>query len=590
MLWRAPLVALGLAVALGRAQQLPLLSTSHDSEWSLYDKPSENSTHNLVFDTIHSLLQHWPNTRYRNGHNMVPGTVAPGTLFYHGRSDDQLPPGAQWIATDPEHSLMFCRSRFGEGGCWHLTLVTHRELNVLYFDGSSAAKMPYGTMDTQDIVGWGNVYPERSFRERERIEALCDWGKPLGIDGFVRMEMDFEIMLCDFTPTGGVDVLSFLNLHRESGGPRLHTWGDSDAYGVLHSPPPPDPPQHCPPPASSSLDVTHEFQSLTADPITTQRIDSVTLAGHWHNHYPGETRVKLDLTRLVSFYDTDLAPSLVKVRYGVERWFHRLENITEPDVRAAMSRLENASGPNRDPGSGVDWQTLFHVIVDRFANRLEYLEYTLFNLTEANTTTILNQAQEQVRRMLLPYMLESVQRPENSEDGSWAMPIFKLCATSHTKFITSSTLSSKLTTSEHLLLNSINGVNKEICRTVTKMWTQFTPSTDLAGPVLEQWRAETKRLMRWLDWSVWVKCHPACSFDEVCYLPTWPFFGGGGGPRRRGPGGPGGPGGPPQRNPPHEPGREGPPPEGTPPFTASMLEDDDNYEWLRPSPRCVSRI
>ena len=36
-------------------------------DWDLAKGPSENSTHNLVFDGVGSFLQHWPNTRYRNG-------------------------------------------------------------------------------------------------------------------------------------------------------------------------------------------------------------------------------------------------------------------------------------------------------------------------------------------------------------------------------------------------------------------------------------------------------------------------------------------------------------------------------------------
>jgi hypothetical protein len=58
----------------------------------------------------------------------------------------------------------------------------------LYFDGSSAAKMKDGPMDSQDIIAWEKVQPDKYFSERERIRALCDWGRPYGLDGFVRME------------------------------------------------------------------------------------------------------------------------------------------------------------------------------------------------------------------------------------------------------------------------------------------------------------------------------------------------------------------------------------------------------------------
>jgi hypothetical protein len=41
--------------------------SSKIEQWRLDEGPSENATGNLIFDTVHSLLQHWPNTRYRNG-------------------------------------------------------------------------------------------------------------------------------------------------------------------------------------------------------------------------------------------------------------------------------------------------------------------------------------------------------------------------------------------------------------------------------------------------------------------------------------------------------------------------------------------
>lgn len=40
---------------------------SKTEQWRFDEGPSENATGNLIFDTVHSLLQHWPNTRYRNG-------------------------------------------------------------------------------------------------------------------------------------------------------------------------------------------------------------------------------------------------------------------------------------------------------------------------------------------------------------------------------------------------------------------------------------------------------------------------------------------------------------------------------------------
>lgn len=71
-------------------------------------------------------------------------------------------------------------------GCWHLTLIAERALKILYFDGSSAAKMADGPMDSQDLVAWGKIVPEWVFNEKQRILDLCAWGEKYAIDGYVR--------------------------------------------------------------------------------------------------------------------------------------------------------------------------------------------------------------------------------------------------------------------------------------------------------------------------------------------------------------------------------------------------------------------
>jgi hypothetical protein len=127
--------------------------------------------------------------RLFRGHNIVPGVVPIGTLLYHGTYKNQVPEMPDWTATDPEHAYLFCRAEGRQNsanGCWQLTLVATRPLKVLYFDGSSAAKMVGGPMDSQDLVIWGRVRPEYVWKEREKADNLCKWGKRYGLDGFVR--------------------------------------------------------------------------------------------------------------------------------------------------------------------------------------------------------------------------------------------------------------------------------------------------------------------------------------------------------------------------------------------------------------------
>lgn len=74
-----PLNALALlAPAPALAGQAPFASAPPPGgDWSLARAPPANATGHLIFDTVRSLLQHWPNTRYRNG---ASAAAAPAPL------------------------------------------------------------------------------------------------------------------------------------------------------------------------------------------------------------------------------------------------------------------------------------------------------------------------------------------------------------------------------------------------------------------------------------------------------------------------------------------------------------------------------
>ena len=195
-------------------------------------------------------------------------------------------------------------------------------------------------------------------------------------------------------------------------------------------------------------------------------------AGSWHNHFPGETRIQLDLAGLISLYDTQLAPSLVDFRAGQERWDHRVQNISSEDLAAVKSRLEAILIRPKGLSSGIDWRTLIQVIVDRYAGRLELIHYLLSSpATDLDEILDLaNKAQTQLRIMLTPYLLFSATPTDQSDKDelNWTIPIYKLCATTHTHSMESNLDS--MTSSEKLVLQAVRGTTREICRVVTKMW------------------------------------------------------------------------------------------------------------------------
>ncbi|KAJ8581244.1 hypothetical protein M405DRAFT_832908, partial [Rhizopogon salebrosus TDB-379] len=176
--------------------------------------------------------------------------------------------------------------------------------------------------------------------------------------------------------------------------------------------------------------------------------------------------------------------------------------------------------------------------------------------------------------------------------SQWAYPVFRQCATTHTSELTAHMHS--MTPSEHLLLKAVKETTREICRVTTNMWvTGVMSGLDSLFEVepreepdivqlFDGWRDDTQKLMSWLDWSVWIKCRPTCSPEEICYLPTWPA-----------------------NTPPpidHGPPRKSPiedpamcpaiaPPESL--AIANMMFPifaPPTEEWMKPQPKCIRRI
>lgn len=546
-----------------------------DGEWR-FDRPltATNTTSNFIFDGVSSLLQQWGNTRYRNGHNIVPATIPTGTLLYRGSAREVVPDGPEWVATDPEHSFLFCREMAENTGCWHLAVTVREPLNTLYFDGSSAVIM-YGPMDTQDLIVFGEVNDAVTgnrymFGEGPRIKGLCEWGKKYGLDAFVRMQPDFELMLCDFKSK--VDV-SFSNL--------VPPW-------PYH----PDMPPMPVPTQDVSQSVKRNEPIPLPWPLFVYRpIES----GKWHDTFPGETRVQLDLTRLVSFYDTQLFPSLKTLHATQPRWEHRAANVSKEDRGRLMDRLDQILSKPVGAGSGVDWSSVYRVVIHRYAERLELLQYILLQASDASkdANTAVRDAHDWIATSIFPYILHGVRPPSSSSypsspPFSWAAPIFEKCATSHTEGISRNR--ARLTQSEVLLLKAVNQVLHEICRVMVGTWAEgaelgidkkqpgwpvaadnIIPGETMVSPKFDavflasKWHAEVTGLMEWLDWGVWTKCRPACGYEETCTLPTWPWL-------RDGmisvPGMP---------TPPKREGRDGD-------------DDDGGMYWKRPQPKCMRRL
>ncbi|KAF9073661.1 hypothetical protein BDP27DRAFT_288822 [Rhodocollybia butyracea] len=501
----------------------PKLSTSFSSEsWDLNEVLTENTTAQWIFSSASGLLQSNPNIRYRNGHSIVPGIVRAGTLLYHGRNDSNSPTTPEWFAFNTEVSYMFCQvlSINSPGaGAWHHTFRVTRPLRILYFDGAGNFLLGDGPLDSQDIVAWGEVMPNLAFAEAERIEKLCEWGRRMGLDGFIRMAVVSELMLCNYR---SVEAVSSVHLEITPLPPYWKTIGKE-----------PELPRF----PTDTIPIDTNFIGMIKTGLRTAQ-------------YPGLSPVRLDLTRFVSFYDLDLVPSLAKVRSGKRRWQHRLLGIDKEDIKRVRGYLEeqlvNEKAWLRAEAweDTIDWMALLHSIVEPYGEYLEDI-WNLVSTTTNKDQALVKQVQDTfqlIESLARPFVLFSVAPPEsffNETSGSldWASPVFQECSTS---IIPALHRVSSLSHSEKLLLDAVKHTTRELCRGVIKVWVRgvqhglskvigvhresLSEHSDVsAGQLLDIWRTDLEILREWLDWGVWLRCRPVCGENEMCYIPTYPF-------------------------------------------------------------------
>ncbi|KAH9916336.1 uncharacterized protein B0H18DRAFT_1038662 [Fomitopsis serialis] len=539
MRWATRLAILSLALIVdalvvnASQQQLLTVPASVDQSWSSRpwdERPNEDATGNLIFQSLAGLMQMKANSKHPRGHAIVRTTIPLGTLLYHGRPKTESP-AQDWIAFDPEHSIIFAR---GPNGTL-FTFKTTRELTLLYFDGCSANKVE-GVVDTQDLLFFGELKHKHQgwWGELERIKDGCAWGKQYGVDGFIRMEFDFEIMYCDFSD--GLELVSAV--------PAIS--------GYLNLPHPPGKPDYVAPPETEPRNSSYDSsRHNSSDPEATfhglrrteyqddslEAPDSLGLAGlpplipppgwkgtlpftgweakragTWHNNFPGELRAHPDPSTLITFFDPSLT-SLVEARRSLTRNEYNAGNASREDV--ARVRADVAEMAAREPGarSGVDWVDLARVIEDRFADRLPYLQY-LLHQSVVNASAQAAAVRKQLIVSLVPYM-------HRGAIGTleWFADIAHGCAARFTESLPVS----KFTKQEYLLYRAVEEVLHEICRVYIGAWVDAfdveAKDAEVAARLLGKWSGEFDALTEWLDWPVWIQCHPACGVNEYCYVP-----------------------------------------------------------------------
>ncbi|ANZ77757.1 BA75_04401T0 [Komagataella pastoris] len=169
----------------------------------------------IIFNMIHDLFDVKGSSIHPNGMSIVLASLPKGTTLYHTSCDTTDLASPEYYAFNYEVSYNFrpikgtgMKNRdvdFGTGTTFNsvtplcfgdrrlISLKLTRDLNrLLLLDGNSAAKTTAGNMDSQLLLAGRNL--SDIVNEDILAREICE---TYDIDGIIRMEADFEIILCN---------------------------------------------------------------------------------------------------------------------------------------------------------------------------------------------------------------------------------------------------------------------------------------------------------------------------------------------------------------------------------------------------------
>lgn len=352
---------------------------------------------------------------------------------------------------------------------------TNRPLNLLYIDGQAAAKCPFGPLDSQDLILLDDHAPRHFFGEWQRANELCalagEWVFPSGgkIDGFIRMEAGFEIIQCDFSTSGGLDLVSVQ--------------------------------------ASSFRNESGTGEELLFAPV----FEWLRAAAARYQGHPAD-RLEVDWSSMVSAYAYPV--NLSNPDRGRQE-LPRVINATREGRRSIRDRLRQVvtyrGGKSTAEKGIVNWQSVTDEIVTRFDERIWYM------------------ANGQLSDKTLLAMIGTIIDPfiNYTDHTPMAEHVAIDRCTQH--YLDPAILHRETWTPEdHTIAAAIQRVSYSICDALfsarSVLRSNHTAMPDIDQPV-RQAQALIRHLIEELRWSTWKQCGKCQSPTEVCLVPMFPFGG-----------------------------------------------------------------
>ncbi|KAM5350365.1 hypothetical protein ACJ41O_006870 [Fusarium nematophilum] len=512
---------------------------SNDSDCIKPDRDHAKERANMVFNAIHSAGRQWGSSLYHNGFGYFPAIVPQGTLLYHGARQNVTPAGPEWLAFEIEHAENFGSSfrsdtprrgpgkpgggkpgkpkpevddedvrqelrrreehgsngdddrRHGPGdgdddegpknyrGYLHTYQAT-RDLNLLLIDGMSAGKTTMGTLDSQDLVLRENNtnHDIPAWDEWRRALDLCDVATEWGYDGFVRVEIGFEVIHCNFST--GVDRVSMIRSEMFE-----NKLGGGDIGG---------------------------FQWARA---AAERYNDI-----------GRDRLRIDFSSMVSglFFPINISSSEAERPDLMRLGTAELDELK--DIKAYLKSV--ATQPRRFT---VNWQALVDLVVSRFSKRLAMMAYeslsSIYFIDEIEAVTL--------TWFDAPPLPDDVSLAGEDETNRTADAI-KRCR----KHFLRPALFAKDRWSfeDDLIYASVDTVMGNICRDLFSVRSRLLEAAGASSSgykinsedgldermeeAVQAGRAVVQRLVDSLGWTTWKQAQP-CDPDEVLFVAMWPF-------------------------------------------------------------------
>ncbi|EGV62899.1 hypothetical protein PSN45_001147 [Yamadazyma tenuis] len=510
--------------------------------YTIYNRlPIDLANASAVFNTVEGALKQKDANTHPVGISFIPAYIPPNTRLYHSRSDGNVPHSFEWVAFDYEFSYAFAgfqRSTNSSGVIEHNwrgrehTLFTFKNTKsldkLIFLDGASAAKSG-SEMDQQMILS-NQTNTTEYVDERVAADKICKWGEKFGLQGIVRLEVGYEMILCDFhkdielvsNVTLGVvnDLIGFppdehkyvhqhpYKPHRKAGD-HPHPKGSSDPKG---------------PPGGEfykyydygkrgdEVDDIPDYESLSYNRsllLSHLRLETGFEWGQAGNtHDFGEDRILLDFSNMVT--------PINKTYIDPNAYRRNISYISQDLKDDIIHSFEQIYKEPTVPFYKTNWQSITGAITQKFGPMLVNLNSSLYH---ENLKEVSDRIQLLTFNFVRRYTNDATHGSATQREAAIKISIDDYVF--HTFH---------LRNTDFLIYASIYKVQSEI---VNFIFDIFDFSKDLAHDIYikgeytshdEELKRIQKRLSDMLElfnWSISYQCSQTCAFDETCYTPTW---------------------------------------------------------------------